>query len=162
MPPDGQVVMESTPQGAGGLFYEEWRHADETGYVRHFLPWWLEKAYRVPGVGAGKLKEDEIELMQKHHLDEEQIVYRRGLQAELRKMMQQEYAESPEECFLASGDCVFDVPLVEERLKQIDTISTRKRSRTLPSSWNRSRRSSTSSALTPQAVASTETTLVRR
>jgi hypothetical protein len=122
VPPDGQVVMESTPQGSGGTFYEEWEHADETGYVRHFLPWWLEKGYRVPGVGAGELKQDERELMARQGLDEEQIVYRRGLKAQLRRKMQQEFAESPEECFLASGDCVFDVPTVEARLKQMDTL----------------------------------------
>lgn len=106
--------------GAGGLFYEEWQNAGETGYVRHFLPWWLESGYRVPGVGAGELQDEERELMEKEGLDEEQIVFRRGLKAELRKMMQQEYAESAEECFLASGNCIFDVEAVEEQLKQAD------------------------------------------
>lgn len=123
VPPQGQVAMESTPQGAGGPFYEEWQHADETGYVRHFLPWWLEKGYRVPGVGAGELSEDERELMEKHGLDDEQIVFRRGLRAEHRQMMAQEYAESAEECFLASGDCVFDVEKIEERLRDIEEQS---------------------------------------
>jgi hypothetical protein len=120
VPPHGQVVMESTPQGAGGPFYEEWQHADETGYVRHFLPWWLEKAYRVPLVSAGELGDEEHTLMEKHGLDEEQIVFRRGLRAEHRRMMAQEYAESAEECFLASGDCVFDVGKVEMRLRSLE------------------------------------------
>jgi hypothetical protein len=35
MAPGGELVMESTPQGEGGCFYEEWRKADETGTVRH-------------------------------------------------------------------------------------------------------------------------------
>ncbi len=119
VPPDGQVVMESTPQGAGGPFYEEWQKAHETGYVRHFLPWWMEKAYRVPNVGAGELSGEERELMAKHGLDEEQIVFRRGLRAELRGMVQQEYAENAEECFLASGECVFDAKTIEKRLKEL-------------------------------------------
>ena len=38
--PDGEIVLESTPNGAGGLFYEEWQRAEETGYTRHFFPWW--------------------------------------------------------------------------------------------------------------------------
>lgn len=45
--PGGQIVLESTPNGAGGLFYEEWQRADDTGYARHFsrggmtkpMPW---------------------------------------------------------------------------------------------------------------------------
>jgi len=121
VPPDGQVVMESTPMGAGGLFYEEWQNADKTGYVRHFLPWWLEPGYRVPGVGAGPLAEDERKLMEEKGLDEEQIVFRRGLQHELRKMMQQEYAETAEACFLASGNCIFEVEEIEKRMQQVET-----------------------------------------
>ena len=42
VPPDGEVVLESTPNGAGGCFYEEWQKAEEKGYTRHFLPWWWE------------------------------------------------------------------------------------------------------------------------
>ncbi len=38
VPPNGEVVLESTPNGAGGIFYEEWQRADETGYTRHFFP----------------------------------------------------------------------------------------------------------------------------
>ncbi len=111
--------------GAGGLFYEEWQNADKTGYVRHFLPWWLEPGYRVPGVGAGPLAEDERKLMEEKGLDEEQIVFRRGLQHELRKMMQQEYAESAEECFLASGNCIFEVEEIEKRMKQVETLEVK-------------------------------------
>src|ERR1700688_4018823 len=43
--PGGDIVLESTPNGAGGLFYEEWQRADDTGYTRHFFPWWFDAAY---------------------------------------------------------------------------------------------------------------------
>src|SRR5437763_10914108 len=46
VPVDGEIVLESTPNGAGGVFYEEWQHANETGYTRHFFPWWDEEEYR--------------------------------------------------------------------------------------------------------------------
>ena len=45
VPPRGEVVLESTPRGAAGCFYQEWMSAHETGYIRHFLPWWWEDAY---------------------------------------------------------------------------------------------------------------------
>lgn len=120
VPPQGQIVLESTPQGAGGAFYDEWQRAEETGYVRHFLPWWLDKSYRVERVAAGELSEEERELVEKHGLDDEQIVFRRDLKANYGRKMAQEYAESAEECFLASGECVFEIEMVEARLKLVE------------------------------------------
>ena len=56
MAPDAEMVLESTPQGVGGCFHEEWLKADETGMVRHFFPWWMERA--VPGKGRGRGEPD--------------------------------------------------------------------------------------------------------
>ena len=44
--PRGEIVLESTPNGASGVFYGEWQRADETGYTKHFFPWWFEESYR--------------------------------------------------------------------------------------------------------------------
>lgn len=120
VPPGGQIVMESTPNGAGGGFYDEWQRAGETGFVRHFLPWWLEDAYRIPGVAAGQVNEEEQGLIEKHGLDDEQIVYRRVLRANNGSKSPQEYAEDPESCFLASGECVFDTDVIQKRLKEVE------------------------------------------
>ena len=46
VPPGGEIVLESTPNGAAGAFYAEWQRAEETGYERHFFPWWWEPSYR--------------------------------------------------------------------------------------------------------------------
>ena len=120
VPPGGQIVMESTPNGAGGGFYDEWQRAAETGFVRHFLPWWLEDAYRIPGVGAGEVNDEERALIEREGLDDEQIVYRRILRANNGVKTPQEYAEDPESCFLASGDCVFDIDSIQKRLKELE------------------------------------------
>jgi hypothetical protein len=120
VPPGGQIVMESTPNGAGGGFYDEWQRAAETGFVRHFLPWWLEDAYRIRGVATGEVSDEEQALIEKHGLDDEQIVYRRILRANNGVKTPQEYAEDPESCFLASGDCVFDIDKIQERLKMLE------------------------------------------
>lgn len=45
MPPTGELVLESTPMGAGGCFWREWQEARETGMVPHFFPWWYEDTY---------------------------------------------------------------------------------------------------------------------
>jgi hypothetical protein len=120
VPPDGQVVLESTAKGAGGTFYEEWHSAGETGYVQHFLPWWVEKGYRRPGVELHNPTDEEIEFMRKHGLDEEQMVYRRELQRNCRGKMAQEYAEDAESCFLLSGDCVFDAESIDKRMQECE------------------------------------------
>jgi hypothetical protein len=114
--PGGEVILESTPQGVGGCFYEEWQMAPETGTVRHFFPWWLERHYRAKPVPQAELTEEERELMKKHRLDRSQIAYRRQLRANFRGIAQQEYAEDEESCFKASGESVFELSAIEARL----------------------------------------------
>jgi hypothetical protein len=125
--PMAEVILESTPQGAGGSFYEEWHAADETGTVRHFFPWWLEPQYTGWRVDAGTLTEDELGLMKRAGLTLEQIGYRRQMRASLRRTWAQEYAEDPESCFLASGDCYFEMEPIEERLKEAPEPDQRRR-----------------------------------
>ncbi len=118
VPPDGQVVLESTPNGAGGAFYQEWNEAAETGFVQHFLPWGLEKSYRRELLAPADITPEEEELKRRYGLDDEQLAYRRELRANHRDKFAQEYAESAEECFLLSGDCMFETAPIDERLRE--------------------------------------------
>jgi len=125
--PDGEIVLESTPNGAGGIFYEEWQRADETGYTRHFYPWWFEEGYTV-GTGPSilPLTEEEQELAEIHGLTLGQIAWRRQQWASLRGLAAQEFAEDAVSCFRASGECVFDQTAVEQALRSAsDPIETR-------------------------------------
>jgi len=117
VPPEGEIFLESTPSGAGGKFYDEWQRAPQTGYTRHFYPWWWDPNYRRK-LEIVKFDEEEIELMQQHGLDAGQIAFRREMRANFRNRAKEEFAEDPESCFLASGDCVFDSDLIEQRLHQ--------------------------------------------
>jgi hypothetical protein len=114
--PGAEQILESTPNGVGGCFHEEWRTAGETGMVRHFFPWWMERRYRTLAVDAGSLTDDERELMARKRLNLEQIGYRRQIRADFRELARQEYAEDEESCFLASGDSVFELEAIEARL----------------------------------------------
>ena len=139
--PGGELTIESTPNGAQGAFYEEWIRAGqsgadgpgasepdsaaESGTVQHFFPWWLEPAYRGPA--ATRYTEEEQALVRRHALTPEQIGYRRLLERSFRTLRTQEYAEDPESCFRASGDCCFTIDRIEERLAQVtDPVSTRR------------------------------------
>jgi len=117
VPPEGEIFLESTPNGAGGTFYDEWQRAPQTGYARHFYPWWWDPSYRRQ-VKLVEFTDDEIELMQKHSLDAAQIAFRREARANFRNHACEEFAEDAESCFVASGDCVFDTDVIERRLKQ--------------------------------------------
>jgi hypothetical protein len=127
--PGGEMVMESTPNGAYGCFYEEWGRAidpragklgcrREDGLVRHFFPWWMEEAYVAAPV-AGDLREEERRLVQMHGLTAEQIGFRRGLEASYRGLRSQEFAEDAESCFKATGECCFEVEAVESRMAAV-------------------------------------------
>src|SRR5579863_7549159 len=115
---DGEIVLESTPNGAGGIFYEEWQRASETGYSRHFYPWWYGVEY---ASGEKNLiqppSQEEQNLMQQAGLSEAQVAWRRSKRAELRGLATQEYAEDPVSCFKASGECVFDLEAIERALR---------------------------------------------
>jgi len=124
VPPDGQVVLESTPNGAGGAFYQEWQEATLTGFVQHFLPWWVEKGYREPLLAPANPSAEELELKEKYGLDDEQLAFRRTIRSNTRGKAAQEYAESPEECFLLSGNCVFDAEKINARLKECEMPTT--------------------------------------
>jgi len=117
--PRGETVLESTPYGIGGCFYEEWQRAHETGTVQHFFPWWKEARYRREAVDEASLTQQECELKERHGLDLKQIGYRRWMRANQRSLAEQEYAEDSESCFAASGDSVFELRAVEERLREV-------------------------------------------
>jgi hypothetical protein len=111
--PGGEVVLESTPNGAAGVFYEEWQKADETGCTRHFFPWWYEEGYREADQGTLlTVTAEEMQLMERYGLDAAQIAWRRQEWGALRDFAGQEYAEDASSCFLASGDCVFDLEAI--------------------------------------------------
>ena len=118
MTPGAELILESTPEGVGGCFYEEWQKAGETGMVRHFFPWWIERRYRAAAVDAASLTEEERDLVARMRLDLEQIGFRRKIRADFRGLARQEYAEDEESCFLASGDSVFELAAIEERFTE--------------------------------------------
>ena len=122
VPPDGEIVLESTANGAGGFFYEEWQRAEEMGYSRHFYPWWWEPSYKRQ-VEIVEFSEEEVELMKAYQLTAEQIGFRREMKGTFKRRFAEEYAEDAESCFLTSGECAFEIAAVEQRLKDPSTLT---------------------------------------
>jgi len=127
MAPGAELILESTPDGVGGCFHEEWQKAGETGMERHFFPWWMERRYRTKAVDETSLTHEERDLMAHRRLDLEQIGFRRQIRADFRGLARQEYAEDCESCFLASGDSVFELKAIEMRLATMEAPSQMRR-----------------------------------
>jgi hypothetical protein len=128
--PGGELVMESTPNGAYGCFYDEWMRAglsggDASGVVKHFFPWWKEDAYVAAEVT--NYSEAELLLMQQHDLSSAQIGFRRNLERSYRGLRSQEFAEDAETCFKATGECCFDIDAIERRLGELCEPAERRR-----------------------------------
>lgn len=115
VPDDGEIVLESTPNGAQGWFYERcMEHLDgDKSWSLHFFPWWTERAYRLPLEPDETLvySDDEAQLVQRHGLTLEQIKWRRAKSRELKHLFAQEYPEDARGCFVLSGSGYFG-PLV--------------------------------------------------
>jgi hypothetical protein len=134
--PKGELVLESTPNGAYGAFYEEWclgveAGGDSNALVRHFLPWWMEPAYVGAGVDAGAMTAVESALVQRQGLSVEQIGFRRGLERSYGGLRSQEFAEDAETCFRATGACFFDVEAIEQQMVEVGSVVATRRGEAL-------------------------------
>lgn len=144
MPHDGELVLESTPNGGSGCFHEEWMKAvwpggekpsvvgsegvEKSGerLVRHFFPWWWEPSYVAEPVERGSLSEEESELVNRQGLGLAQIGYRRSSRLRFGELARQEFAEDADKCFLMSGSCVFDASGLDRRMRSLAETATRR------------------------------------
>jgi hypothetical protein len=131
LPLQGELILESTPNGAEGCFWTEWMQAETTKTVRHFFPWWWESSYVASAVDRESLEADEARLVEVEGLSLEQIGFRRQLRAGFRGLAKQEYAEDAESCFSASGSCLFDVAAIDARLALLRAPIEQRLNRTL-------------------------------
>lgn len=111
VPKEGQIVLESTPNGAQGWFYEQCKAALEGKgiWTLHFYAWWWDEKYQIAldeGEHLVYTKEEQA-LVTKHNLTPEQIKWRRAKVDELGDLFPQEYPEDPWSCFLTTGKSAF-------------------------------------------------------
>lgn len=115
-----EIVNESTANGAGGHYHEQWNAAvlGTSGYKAHFFPWFLHEEYDL-GVEPGEVivpeNDAEKELIEKHGIRPGQLKwYRRKLAEKGKELTRQEYPSDPETCFLVSGRPFFDVDALDK------------------------------------------------
>jgi hypothetical protein len=111
VPASGNIFLETTANGLGNWYYEEWQAAQRGAsvFTPHFYGWHLHPDYRAASVPADFVRtEEEIALAEAFGLDDAQLLWRRGKMKELRGKFAQEYPASAEEAFLTSGNPYFD------------------------------------------------------
>lgn len=111
VPEGGQIVLESTANGAQGWFYEQCMAAlrGDSEWTLHFYPWWHDAEYSISLEADEQITytDDERRLVESNDLSNEQIKWRRKKQRELGRDFLQEYPEDPYTCFLTSGNSYF-------------------------------------------------------
>lgn len=111
VPKSGSVDLESTPNGMGGYFFEEWQRAKNKGaeFIGHFYPWWWQEEYQESKPADSSTMTDEEEKMVKEFSwTMKQLAWRRGKQISLRGRFVEKYPEDATTCFLTSGDLFMD------------------------------------------------------
>lgn len=125
------VVAESTANGQQGWFYNTWRaaianerDADGVGWIPIFIPWFRDpdcSAPVPPGYQWDRWDATDLErervLVEKYKLKKEQLYFRRRtLATDMGHNVDywdQEYPDSWETAFIASGSGIFGRPLME-------------------------------------------------
>jgi hypothetical protein len=118
---NSRITYESTPNGMGNHFYEDW--VDKECYdEKMFFPWFLHHEYQIEGSPIKHKSPDEIALikMAKKEWDidltDDQIHFRRMKQKSLKDLFLQEYPENDVECFLSSANAAMDLKQIKEFL----------------------------------------------
>ena len=130
--PGTEVVLESTANGAGGLFYRYWHLASigEIDFIPIFVPWYWQLEYRrEPGIDFERT-EEEKEYADKivkftnnfygkpYDITDSQLAWRRAKKSLMlnEETFLSEYPYCPEESFVMSGNHVFNQQDVEVAL----------------------------------------------
>lgn len=126
------IFLESTANGVGGYFYDEWQLAKkgDSIFKPFFFPWHQHPEYELNVPPKIKYNDDEKELIKLFkELDypektwKRKIMWRRHKMKEFRSdpdKFMQEYPSTDQEAFIASGRPVFDIKKLIEMEKIAD------------------------------------------
>lgn len=130
--PGTLVIIESTANGFDE-FKKQWDLAVENektgtdGFLPVFFAWYEMDEYRRPVPPGFERTPEEEQLSQTFGLDDEQLAWRRwcivnNCGGDLNKF-HQEYPATPDEAFIATGQCVFDKETLVMRRHQVQQES---------------------------------------
>lgn len=123
------VALESTARGVGGEFYKRWKQAERSkalgldDFEPVFIAWFEEPTNTIPGPhDLGELDAREVRLRDVYGCSDDQLAWRRYAIRALcggdPHTFDQEYPESADVAFLASGRPYFDQEACSEALEE--------------------------------------------
>lgn len=106
--PDTEVILESTANGMGNMFYEKCMDALEGkgDYELIFIPWFWQEEYRRTPPESWGMSEDEMKYMKLYGLDRAQMYWKHLKEIEFKSKwkFKQEYPANVNEAFQTSTD----------------------------------------------------------
>lgn len=126
--PGTAIFVESTANGATGIFADLWRGAVDgsNGFVPVFIPWFTDPEYREKVPENFERTPDENELAATYDLDDEQLMFRRRKIAQNGiDLFRQEYPSEPDEAFLTTGRPVFNPDQITKSLDKTKDLKER-------------------------------------
>lgn len=121
---EGTIDIESTPDGLGGYFYEEFMRGlndKDPEFKAFFYEWWWQPEYRLSPakVKEKELTSEEAKLVAQFKLDMEQITWRRWKQKASTKEFREKFPEDSASCFLSTGMKFFDEEILYDRFRSL-------------------------------------------
>lgn len=125
----GEVVLETTANGSE-WFREAYQDAKRgmNDWTPIFLPWFVDKTNREVGTVetltelADTMTDEETDLIERHGVEPEMLLWRRLKRRDLKALFPQEYPEDDESCFLLSGNSYFNIERVSELLRTVPSV----------------------------------------
>lgn len=111
--PGTEVILESTANGVGNYFHQEWQKAEAgiSDFIAIFVPWFWQDEYQEPIDANFILTAHEEELKEQYELTDNQLQWRRKKIVQLsvngvngEKSFCQEYPNNPNEAFQLTGE----------------------------------------------------------
>ena len=132
------LVYESTAHGYNH-FKELW---DSGVCINMFYEWWRTKEYYRKNTAIIDELLNDVDtkdwlkhrikwLREEKKLSDEQIAWYcfkyKEYGAESKELLKQEFPCTPEEAFISSGECVFDAPMIQDRIEELRMVKPLKR-----------------------------------
>ena len=114
--PGTEVILESTANGVGNYFHQEWQKAEAhiSDFIAIFVPWYWQDEYQEPVDANFTRTTHEEELKEQYGLNDNQLQWRRKKIVQLsvngvngEKSFCQEYPNNPNEAFQLTGEDSF-------------------------------------------------------
>lgn len=110
--PHTEIILESTANGVGGAFYDQWQLAErgQSEFIPIFIPWFWDDGYEMEVPPDFEPSYDELEYAEIHGLTMEQVAWMhfKNIQlgadpGKIHWQFRQEYPASAQEAFQTSG-----------------------------------------------------------